>query len=118
MNENDKALACLLEIEKRQPNDPDLYFFLGDLLADIGRYDEAICYLKLGLERTENDPSLLYLLAYLYLERGERPSAFAYLDEALTADPDYYKDFIEYNPEMITNDVEVMERIQQIKDKR
>ena len=78
----------------------------------MGRSDEAICYLKLGLERTENDPTLLYLLAYLYLERSERSMAFAYLEEALEADPEYYKEFIEYNSEMITNDVEVMELIE------
>ena len=118
INENEKALTYLLEIERRQPNDPDLYFFLGDLLADMGRSDEAICYLKLGLERTENDPSLLYLLAYLYLERNERLMAFTYLEEALTADPEYYKEFIEYNPEMITNDVEVMEMIEKKTEER
>ena len=111
IGEHEKALAYLLEIEKSQPNDPDLYFFLGDLLADMGRFDEAICYLKLGLERTHNDATLLYLLAYLYLERNERTQALTYLEEALTAKPDYYKEFIEYNPEMISNDVEVMELI-------
>ena len=38
-------------------------------------------------------------------------TALGYLDEALTANPDYAKEFIEYNPEMLTNDVEVMEMI-------
>lgn len=118
INENQKALECLLEIEKSQPNDPDLYFFLGDLLADMDRMDEGICYLKLGLERTNNDSLLLYLLAYLHLEKGDRVTALGYLDEALTANPDYAKEFIEYNPEMLTNDVEVMEMLEKIKDKR
>ena len=115
INENEKALEYLLEIEQRQPNDPDLYFFLGDLLADMNRVDEAICYLKIGLERTDNEPTLLYLLAYLHLERGERVKALAYLEEALKAYPDYYKEFIEYNPELITNDIEVMELIDKLK---
>ena len=112
------ALNYLLEIEQHQPNDPDLYFFLGDLLADMDRMDEAICYLNLGLQRTNNDPTLLYLLAYLHLERNERNLALHYLEDALQANPDYYKEFIEYNPEMITNDLEVMELIEKIKDKR
>ena len=111
LGENEKALSFLMEIEKRQPNDADLYFFLGDLLANMDRCDEAICYLNLGLQRTENDPSLLYLLAYLHLERNERQLALSYLEQALTANPGYYKDFIEYNPELIANDVEVMEMI-------
>ena len=114
INENEKALAYLLEIEKHQPNDPDLYFFLGDLLAEMDRYDEAICYLKLGLERTNNDSTLLYLLAFLHLERNERQLALTYLEQALTANPSYYMEFIEYNPEMITNDLEVMEMIKRI----
>ncbi len=109
--DNEKALTYLMEIEKRQPSDPDLYFFLGDLLADMGRSDEGICYLHLGLERTENDPTLRYLLAYLHLERNERELALQNLEEALETAPSYYKDFIEYNPEMISNDIEVMEMI-------
>ena len=88
-----------------------MYFFLGDLLADMDRYDEAICYLHLGLQRTNNDPTLQYLLAYLHLERGERMFALHYLEEALDKDPSYYSEFIEYNPEMITNDLEIMEMI-------
>jgi protein O-GlcNAc transferase len=111
VNQRQEALDCLFEIESRQPNDPDLYFFLGDLLAEMDRFDEAICYLRVGLERTGNDPTLLYLLAYLYLERGDKQTALGYLEEALTANPDYYKDFIEFNPELITKDVEVMELI-------
>ena len=46
------------------------------------------------------------------LEQGIKDST-VYLEEALNADPAYYKEFIEYNPEMITNDVEVMEMIKQ-----
>ena len=34
-------------------------------------------------------------------------------EEALKAYPEYYKEFIEYNPELITNDVDVMELIHQ-----
>ena len=111
IDENDKALSYLLEIEKHEPKDPDLYFFLGDLLADMDRMDEAICYLNLGLQRTDNDSTLLYLLAYLHLERNERNLALHYLEDALKANPSYYKEFIEYNPELITQDLEVMEMI-------
>ena len=111
IDENEKALSYLLEIEKHEPKDPDLYFFLGDLLADMDRIDEAICYLNLGLQRTNNDSTLLYLLAYLHLERNERNLALRYLEDALKANPSYYKEFIEYNPELITQDLEVMEMI-------
>ena len=111
IDENEKALSYLLEVEKHAPNDPDLYFFLGDLLADMDRGDEAICYLRLGLQRTNNESTLLYLLAYLYLERNERNLALHYLEEALKANPDYHKEFIEYDPELISNDLEVMELI-------
>lgn len=111
LNQNEKALEYLLEIVKHEPADPDLYFFLGDLLADMDRCDEAICYLHIGLQRTNNDSILLYLLAYLHLEREERQLALHYLEDALAANPDYYKEFLEYNPEMLTQDLEVMELI-------
>lgn len=114
-NELEKSLQCLLDIEKRQPADSDLYFFLGDLLADMGRMDEAICYLKIGLQRTHNHPSLLYLMAYLLLENEERQTALYYLEEALTADPEGAKEFIEYNPEMLTEDLEVMEMVERVR---
>ena len=39
-------------------------------------------------------------------------TALGYLEEALKACPEYYKDFIKYNPELITKDVEVMELIE------
>lgn len=113
-NELEKSLKCLLDIEKRQPADSDLYFFLGDLLADMGRMDEAICYLKIGLQRTQNHPSLLYLMAYLLLENEERQTALYYLEEALTADPEGAKEFVEYNPEMLTEDLEVMEMVNKL----
>lgn len=111
VGQNEKALALLLEIEKNQPNDADLYFFLGDLLAEMGRSDEGISYIHIGLQRTNNDPSLLYLLSFLHLERKERALAIHYLEEALDANPSYYKEFIEYDPELIGNDVEIMEVI-------
>ena len=110
INEKEKALDCLLEIEKKQPNDTDLYFCLGDLLADMDRYDEAISYLHLGLQRT-NNPTLRYLLAFLHLERGERQQALFHLEIALEEYPDYYKEFLEFNPEMLEKDLEVMELI-------
>ena len=112
INEKEKALECLLEVEKKQPNDTDLYFSLGELLADMDRYDEAICYLHLGLQRTDNDPTLKYLLAFLHLEKGERQLALHYLEEALEAYPEYYKEFLDFNPEMLTNDLEVMEMVE------
>lgn len=111
VNEREKALECLLEVEKKQPDDVDLYFCLGDLLADMDRYEEAYYYLQLGLERTHDDPTLHYLLAFLHLERGERLQAFHDLELGLNADPSYYKEFLDYNPEMLKNDVEVMELI-------
>lgn len=111
VNDKEKALDCLLEIEKKQPNDADLYFCLGDLLADMDRYDEAISYLHLGLQRTNNDPTLRYLLAFLHLERGERQLALFHLEIALDEYPDYYKEFLEFNPEMLKNDIEIMEMI-------
>lgn len=110
-NEKEKALECLLEVEKKQPDDVDLYFCLGDLLADMDRYDEAISYLHLGMQRTNNDPSLRYLLAFLHLERGERQLALYHLEIALEEDLEYYKEFLDFNPEMLKNDVEVMEMI-------
>ena len=93
---------------------PALYKSYPDVIGKI--YDPTVgagyaFYLNLGLQRTENDPTLLYLLAYLHLERNERNLALHYLEDALTANPDYYKEFIEYNPELITNDIEIMELI-------
>lgn len=111
INNKEKALECLLEVEKKQPDDVDLYFCLGDLLADMDRYDEAINYLHIGLQRTNNDPTLRYLLAFLHLERGERQLALFHLEIALEEYPDYYKEFLEFNPEMLNNDIEVMEMI-------
>ena len=81
----------------------------------MNRMDEAICYLKIGLQRTNNAPCLLYLMAYLLLECNERQTALYYLEEALQADPEGCTEFVEYNPEMIIKDLEVMELINRVK---
>lgn len=111
INDNENALICLQTIEQYQPVDPDLYFFLGDLLADMNRPKEALQYLQTGIERTHGDASLIYLTAFIYLELNERTLAMSFLEQALQANPEYAKEFIEYNPEMITNDQEVMDTI-------
>jgi Putative Zn-dependent protease, contains TPR repeats len=114
----DKAMQCLLQVEDMEPEDEDLYFFLADLLTAQGKYDEVEETLKLGLKRTDNAPSLSYYLAYIYLLKGEKEMGLSILDIALSADFEGHKDFIELNPEMLNNDIEVLELINLYKQKQ
>ena len=65
--------------------------------------------------QTDNDSSLLYLLAYAYFVKGSHSEGLEALDQALTADFEVWPDFIEYDKELLANDVEIMELIEQHK---
>lgn len=111
INDNDHALQCLLEIEQSGSIEPDLYYSIGEVLVDMNLPTEALSYLQKGIEQVEDNVILFYFSAYLYLELHERIMALNYLEQALQIDINYVSMFIDYNPEMITNDMEIMDLI-------
>ena len=115
LKEYDKAMEYLRKIQVQTPNDADAYYYIADLYGKQDKIDEAINTIKFGLLQTDNDSSLLYLLAYAYFVKGSRQEGLEALDQALDADFEVWPDFIEYDRELLANDVEIMELIEQHK---
>ena len=106
---DDEPLAVKL-LESFVAQTPEL-----ELLGSFTDSVEAINAIKFGLLQTDNDSSLLYLLAYAYFVKGSHSEGLEALDQALDADFEMWPDFIEYDKELLANDVEIMELIEQHK---
>ena len=77
----------LVEFEKeiqRHPDDPDLAYGYGLALAQAGRRDEAVVFLKKALARDVLDPDILVGLGKVYFQDGRYPDALNTLEGALS----------------------------------
>ena len=115
LNDNDTSMQYLRKIQEMTPNDPDAYYYIADLYGATDRIDEAVNTLVYGLQQTDNDSALLYLLAYAYVVKGCKGQALETLDRALEADFEAYPDFLEFDKELLANDLEIMDLIEQHK---
>ena len=84
----------------------------------MDQVDDAINTLVYGLQQTDNDSALLYLLAYAYIIKGSKGQAIEALDRALEADFEAYPEFLEFDKELLANDLEIMDLIEQHKKNR
>lgn len=115
LNDFDHAMEYLRKIQEQTPNDPDAYYYIADLYGEMDRIDEALNTIQFGLLQTDNDASLLYLLAYAYFVKGSRSQGLEALDRALDADLEAYPDFLEFDKDLLANDIDIIELIEQHK---
>jgi tetratricopeptide (TPR) repeat protein len=71
-----------------QPDRPDVWLALANLLNEIGRYEQAGRILNEGAERFPTDVKLRISLADTYRKLGEYEAALAAMDIALSLSPD------------------------------
>lgn len=116
LNDFEKAMEYLRKIQEQTPNDADAYYYIADLYGEQDKVDDAINTIKFGLLQTDNDSALLYLLAYAYFVKGCHQEGLEALDHALDADFEAYHEFLEFDKELLANDLDVMELINQHKD--
>lgn len=72
-----------------EPNNAWARYYMGLVFVYLGRYQEAIAQLQLGIEADPTIPDLYYSLAYNYYADGSTPLAIVTLEDALEADPNY-----------------------------
>ena len=113
LNQPDRALEYLQRIQQETPNDPDSYYYIADIYGEQDKIDEAINTLVFGLQQTNNDSALLYLLAYAYFVKGSTELALETLDLALDADFEAYPEFLEFDRELLVNNLAVIDLIEQ-----
>lgn len=74
----DGAIAMLEGQLAGGPDDDDLLYNIGMLYGEAKRFDEALRYMHMAIERNPDNASALNYIGYTWAERGER------LDEAET----------------------------------
>ncbi len=113
LNDMETSMRYLREIQEMTPHDPDAYYYIADLYGAQDKIDEAINTLVYGLQQTDNDSALLFLLSYAYFVKGCKSQGLETLDRALDVDFEAYSDFLEFDRELLANDVEIMALIHQ-----
>ena len=85
---NDEAIVALRELLKANPRQADVASRLGEVLADTGRYEEAIAvYRSVMMAAGRPSPDLALALATVYFKAGKIPDAVAHADLAVTSNP-------------------------------
>jgi len=77
------ALAALRDAEAAEPADPRLPFRRGELLAGLGRLDEAIAALRRTLALDPTRALVFHRLGLLYRDAGDRHRAVYAQEQAL-----------------------------------
>jgi len=85
--EYEPAVAEFKEALKINPDDPDIYYYLGVCNYSLERYDEAITCLKKVAELKPND-EVYYYLGASYYSSGQYPKAIDFMEKALKTNPD------------------------------
>jgi tetratricopeptide (TPR) repeat protein len=71
------------------------YAFMALCYRHLGRFDEAVKYLELGLKADPHDVSCLYNLGYIASRQGRYDSGEKWLKQALDIDPNYTEALLE-----------------------
>jgi len=69
------------------PN-PDLYYYLGVCNYSLGKYGEAIDYLKKASAEIKEDSEIYYSLGISYYAQNQYPEALTYLQRAVEINPE------------------------------
>jgi len=91
----ERSLRCLDELEKKYGSTPRLLFLKGQAYRIMGRFSQAIFYLKQSSQFESDNIETLLSLAWCYKRTGRLDLAVAALEQALEVD--YSQAIIHYN---------------------
>ena len=87
--QHDEALAEIERAVAMDPNDPDLYAWMSEILWLIGKDSEAIESAKMGLQLDPNNPAMyLRQLGKSYLPDGNLEKSMQALERAMRLNPE------------------------------
>jgi len=88
-----EAVAAYKRALELAPNDPGLYNNLGNVFANLGRYDESITALQSAIKL--NNPDFVVLahinLGFVYVQTNRRVQALEALEQAIALNPQFVK---------------------------
>ncbi len=94
MGNIERSLALLKDVEEKEPNNPKVFFSIGNMKRANGDYDEAMKYYNRALKLDPANPVILNHIGYVYKKLVEYDKAEnAYL-QAIVASPQYVNSYI------------------------
>lgn len=83
------AAEIYLRLLKKQPNDPNLNYVMGGVLANLRRFEPALRYARRAVRIRPNVGEYHSLLGYIHLTEGRFDKAEVSYDKALSLKPGY-----------------------------
>ena len=99
----DSAEETYYKLLNLKPNNPQINFNLGTLLAQQKKFDLAKKYLLKACDLSPNDPKINTNLANLYFETGDINKSISYLDKVIKLKPNFAQAYL--NKGIILNNI-------------
>lgn len=111
------SLKYLKEIEGIFPYDVNLYIAFMEVYILLDDVENAIKSINKGLKLLGRNAALLYRMAFIYFVQEEKELGMLNLEEALSLDYEGHREFLEFDPEYILNNEEIVNLINEYKTK-
>jgi tetratricopeptide (TPR) repeat protein len=82
-----RAVDLMSEALKKEPNEPELYLFLGALYEEMEAYDKAVDTLKKGLDFQPDHIRLHFRLGVVYDKSGDKEACIHEMKSVVDTDP-------------------------------
>ena len=82
------AKDILTDALLKDPNNPEVYYLLGDTLCKLNRFEEAITLLRKANRLLPNHPKIIHLLGWVLFMNGETDASRMLMKKSLTMDSD------------------------------
>lgn len=111
------SLKYLKEIEELVPYETNLYIAYMEVYILMDNIDKAIKSIQKGLKLLGRQASLLYRLAFINFVQEENELGLLNLEEALSIDFEGVQEFIDFDPNFVLNDINIVNLINEYKNK-
>ena len=111
------SIKYLKEIEELYPYDVNLYIAFMEVYILMDDINKAIKYIEKGLELLGRQAPLLYRMAFINFIDDEEQLGLMNLEEALELDTEGVQEFIDFDPNYILNNDNIVNLINEYRNK-
>ena len=111
------SLKYLKEIEEIAPYEVSLYIAYMEVYIMLDDVRKAVKSIEKGLKLLGREPALLYIISFISFVNEEYELGINYLEEALSIDYEGVQEFIDFDPNFVLNDENIVNLINEYKTK-
>ena len=111
------SLKYLKEIEELSPYDVGLYIAYMEVYIMLDDVKKAVKSIEKGLKLLGREPALLYRMSFISFVNENYSMGMMYLEEALSIDCDGVQEFIDFDPNFVLNDENIVNLINEYQSK-